>query len=401
MSVSDKTNLLLVRIGEIALKGLNRRSFVRQLIRNIRYRINELGSFEIHEHSSRIWVRAQSDDIDMRKVIERVTDVFGVVSVSPVQELPLEYSALEFAALAYVDNLLAEDTASYTFKVETRRVNKSFPMGSYEISSDLGALLLERFPERLTVDVHQPDFIVQVEIRDSIYLYHKTIPGPAGLPSGMGGKGMLLISGGIDSPVAGYMMASRGMQLNAVYFHTSPYTGPNALKKVEDLARIVARYSGTIHFHQVDFTEAQLALVDACPENMLTVVMRRLMLLVSEKLAHKHNAKCLITGESLGQVASQTIDAIVATDAIVSMPVFRPLIGIDKNETIELARRIGTYETSILPYEDCCTVFVSKHPKTNPTLLDVEIAEEDLDLEALAESIMDKIDTYPIKAYSN
>ncbi len=401
MSSSDKTNLLLVRIGEIALKGLNRGSFVRQLIRNIRYRINEFGRFDIHEHSSRIWVRALSDDTDMNEIIDRVTDVFGIVSVSPVQELPLEYADLQDASLAYVKDILAENNKSYTFKVETRRVNKNFPLRSYDISAGLGAVLLEAFPERLTVDVHDPDFVVQIEIRDSIYLYHRTIAGRSGLPTGMSGKGMLLISGGIDSPVAGYMMASRGMQLDAIYFHTFPYTGPKALKKVEDLTRIIARYAGTIKFHQVDFTEAQLALVDACPENMLTVVMRRLMLLVSEKLARKQKAKCLITGESLGQVASQTLEAIAATDAITTMPIFRPLIGKDKNETIELARRIGTYETSILPYEDCCTVFVSKHPKTHPSLLDVEIAEEGLDLEALADAVLDKIDTYPIKAYTN
>ncbi|NLV98316.1 MAG: tRNA 4-thiouridine(8) synthase ThiI [Clostridiaceae bacterium] len=401
MSNSNKTNLLLVRIGEIALKGLNRGSFVRQLIRNIRYRINDLGTFEIHEHSSRIWVRALSDHIDMSEVIDRVTDVFGIVSVSPVQELPLEYADLQAASLSYVSDILAESNKPYTFKVETRRANKSFPLRSYDISAGLGAILLEAFPDRLTVDVHNPDFVVQVEIRENIYLYHHTIPGLSGLPSGMSGKGMLLISGGIDSPVAGYMMASRGMQLDAVYFHTFPYTGPNALKKVEDLTRIIARYAGTIKFHQVDFTEAQLILVDACPENMLTVVMRRLMLLVSEKLARRQKAKCLISGESLGQVASQTMEAIVATDAVTTMPVFRPLIGIDKNETIEIARRIGTYDTSILPYEDCCTVFVSKHPKTHPSLLDVKIAEENLDLDALADTVLGKIDTYPIKAYTN
>ncbi|NLC88815.1 MAG: tRNA 4-thiouridine(8) synthase ThiI [Clostridiaceae bacterium] len=401
MSDSNQTKLLLARIGEIALKGLNRGSFVRQLIRNIRYRINELGAFEIHEHSSRIWVRALSEDIDMNEVIDRVTDVFGIVSVSPVQELPLDYADLQAACLAYVSDILAENNKSYTFKLETRRVNKKFPLRSYDISAGLGEMLLEAFPERLTVDVHNPDLLVQVEIRESIYLYHRTISGLSGLPTGMSGKGILLLSGGIDSPVAGYMMASRGMQLDAVYFHTFPYTGPNALKKVEDLTRIIARYAGTIKFHLVDFTEAQLALVDACPENMLTVVMRRLMLLVSEKLARRQKAECLISGESLGQVASQTMEAIVATDAVTTMPVFRPLIGIDKNETIEIARRIGTYETSILPYEDCCTVFVSKHPKTHPSLLDVAIAEEKLDLETLANSVLDKIDTYPIKAYTN
>ncbi|MDD4323550.1 MAG: tRNA 4-thiouridine(8) synthase ThiI [Eubacteriales bacterium] len=400
MPNSNNTNLLLVRIGEIILKGLNRGNFVRQMIRNIRFRINDLGDFDIHEHNSRVWVRALSDDIDMKEVIERVTDVFGIVSVSPVQELPLDYEELKHATLNYVGDLLAKNTKSYTFKLETRRVNKSFPMGSYEISADLGAILLEAYPERLKVDVHQPDFIVQVEIRDSIYLFHRTIPGPSGLPSGMSGKGMLLISGGIDSPVAGYMMASRGMRLEAIYFHTFPYTGPEALKKVEDLTRIVSRYAGSILFHQVDFTEAMLALVDACPEDMLTVVMRRLMFLVAEKLARSQNAKCLITGESLGQVASQTMEAIVATDAVTTMPVFRPLIGIDKNDTVEIARRIGTYDTSILPYDDCCTVFVSKHPKTHPSLLDVEIAEEELDLEALADAVLDKIDTYPIKAYT-
>ncbi|NLC25007.1 MAG: tRNA 4-thiouridine(8) synthase ThiI [Fastidiosipila sp.] len=401
MSTSNKTNLLLIRIGEIALKGLNRGRFVRQLIRNIRFRVKDLGRFDINESSSRIWLRVLSEETDINQVIERVTKIFGIVSVSPVQELPLEYSDLETESLAYVANLLSKDEKSYSFKVETRRVNKNFPMGSYDVSSGLGAALLNAFPARLKVDVHNPDFIVRVEIRTSIYLYHQTIAGPSGLPSGMGGKGMLLISGGIDSPVAGYLMASRGMLLNAIYFHASPYTGPEALKKVEDLAKIVARYSGTILFHQVDFTEAQLKLADAVPENMLTIVMRRLMLVVSEKLARRHKAKCLITGESLGQVASQTLEAIVASDAVTTMPIFRPLIGTDKNETIKIARSIGTYETSILPYEDCCTVFVSKHPKTHPELIDVEIAEANIDLESLANEVMDKIDTYPIKAYSN
>ena len=280
-----------------------------------------------------------------------------------------------------------------TFKFETKRVNKLFPLSSYEVSCELGALLLDLFPDRVAVRMESPDVVFNVEIRDKIYLYHDRIPGRAGLPVGMSGRGMLLLSGGIDSPVAGYMMASRGMMLETVYFHTFPYTSQQALDKVRGLALLLAQYAGRLAFHVVDFTEAQLELNEKVPEDMLTVVMRRVMMRVAESLARRRNAKALITGESLGQVASQTMEALMATDSVAELPVFRPLSGLDKNDTISIARSIGTFETSILPYDDCCTVFVSKHPKTHPSLEDAERAEARLDIPSIVERVLGRIST--------
>lgn len=399
MQQKDYPEMILVRIGEIALKGLNRHRFVQQLIRNMKYRLKPLGRFEIRERSSRIWVTPLSEAVDMEAVLSCLSHVFGIVSISRVIALPKEIEVIKEAATEYVGALLDHRRKKLTFKVESRRIDKQFPVRSQQLNADLGAFLLAQYGERLRVDVHEPDFILSVEIRDRIYLYHNAVRGPAGLPSGMSGRGMLLLSGGIDSPVAGYMMASRGMTLHAVYFHTFPYTGPQALKKVEDLARLLSRFSGTIRFHLVDFTETQLTLANSCPEDMITIVMRRMMMRIADKLADREGAKCLITGESLGQVASQTLEALATTDKVCEKPVFRPLIGVDKNDTIKRAREIGTYETSILPYEDCCTVFVAKHPKTHPSLNEAQEAERQLDIDALVEMTMAKITSYPIQFY--
>ncbi len=382
--------LLLVRIGEITLKGLNRGRFVARLIGNMKRRIEDLGEFSIEQSHSRIWIHALSGSPSMKEVARRLSSVFGIVSISPALEFESHWETLVRVVEDYASEVLA-GAGTMTFKCETKRVDKTFPMSSYEVSSELGAMLLTKFPDQLSVKMLEPDLTFQVEIRDKIYVYHETIPGHAGLPVGMSGRGMLLLSGGIDSPVAGYMMASRGMILEAIYFHTFPYTSQQALDKVEKLAQILARFAGRIAFHVVDFTDIQLELNDQVPEDMLTIVMRRVMMRIAERLATERNAKALITGESLGQVASQTTEALMTTDIVVDLPVFRPLIGMDKNDTIALARKIETYETSILPYDDCCTVFVSKHPKTHPSLADAERAERKLDIEALVELSHEKL----------
>ena len=384
--------LLLVRIGEITLKGLNRGRFVARLIGNMKRRIKNLGEFSIEQSHSRIWIHSLSGNPLMKEVAKRLSSVFGIVSISPALEFEPDWETLVRVVEDYAKDILA-GAGKRTFKLETRRVNKEFPMSSYEVSSELGARLLTKYPDQLSVQMVDPDIIFHVEIRDMIYVYHETISGHAGLPVGMSGRGMLLLSGGIDSPVAGYMMASRGMIIEAVYFHTFPYTSQQALDKVENLARILSRYAGRIAFHVVDFTDIQLELNDKVPEDMLTVVMRRVMMRIAEKLARERNAKAIITGESLGQVASQTAEALMTTDIVVDLPVFRPLIGLDKNDTVTLARKIGTFETSILPYDDCCTVFVSKHPKTHPSLLDAERAESRIDMDAIIEASKEKIST--------
>ncbi len=387
--------LILVRLGEITLKGLNRGRFVSRLIGNMKRRLADLGSFEIEQSHSRIWVRASGDtslkdEALVRETIDRLSRIFGIVSVSPALELEADYEALKQILVDYAQNIL-QGAGKKSFKIEARRVNKTFPLSSYEICCELGAALQERWPDQLTVRMQEPDLAFFVEVRDCIYLYHEILEGAKGLPVGMSGRGMLLLSGGIDSPVAGYMMASRGMIIDAVYFHTFPYTGPQSLAKVEKLAGLLARYTGRINLHVVDFTDIQLELNEFCPQDMLTVVMRRVMTRIASCLAQKTGAKALITGESLGQVASQTLEALVTTDAVADKPVFRPLIGMDKNDTIEIARRIGTFETSILPYDDCCTVFVSKHPKTHPSLDDAIRAERDLDMDGIVRSGLERI----------
>jgi thiamine biosynthesis protein ThiI len=388
MDFSDDSNrivykeVVLARLGEIALKGMNRGKFEGQLMRNIKWRLRDLGKFEINQSQSRIWISNNDQDIDLSLVMDRVCKVFGLVSVSPVRKFKGDLTEIGRQSIAYIADLLSDGKAR-SFKVESKRGNKLFPYNSPQISNEIGGLLLNTFPDLLTVDVHNPDFTFYVEVRDYIYIYHTVIKAQKGLPVGMGGKGMLLLSGGIDSPVAGYMMSSRGMQIEAVYFHAFPFTSNQAKEKVVDLARLLTPFTGALRLHVVNFTEIQLQIRDHCPEDMITIVMRRMMMRIAEKLAEKHNCKALITGESLGQVASQTLEALCTTDSVVARPVFRPLIGMDKDDTVQIARRIGTFETSILPYEDCCTVFVAKHPKTHPSLLHASDAESSLDIDEL------------------
>ncbi len=396
--------LILVRLGEITLKGLNRGRFIARLIGNMRWRLKDMGDFDIQQSHSRIWIRSTGqaslvDDQVLDQVMDRLSRVFGIVSLSAALELDLDYEGLRERLVDYVRPLMA-DGRKASFKMEVRRINKAFPLDSYQLASQLGALLLETYPDQLTVKMENPDLVFQVEIRDKLYLFHDKVDGAKGLPVGMGGRAMLLLSGGIDSPVAGYMMASRGMILDAIYFHTFPYTSPQALAKVEELAGLLARYAGRINLYVVDFTDIQLELNDYVPEDMLTIVMRRVMMRMASRLADETGAKALITGESLGQVASQTLEGLVATDRVSDKPVFRPLIGMDKNDTIRLAREIGTFETSILPYDDCCTVFVSKHPKTHPSVQDAVRAERDLDMDQLLDQGMKKIEKRMIQGLS-
>ena len=392
---SDHEIVILARMGEIALKGLNRGRFEHQLISNLQYRLRQLGNFHIFQSQSRLWIEPRNSPEDENPVsfaadpsrakdcLKAVTEVFGIVSASLVRKFDGGFDEISREALLFVGELLAEKNYK-TFKVESKRGDKRFPMDSPEICTELGGRILDAFPS-LQVDVHNPEFTLYVEIRESNYLYSEKIYGHRGLPVGTAGKGMLLLSGGIDSPVAGYMMASRGMKLEAVYFHSYPYTSERAKEKVIDLARIVSHYAGSMILHVVDFTAIQLELYQNSPQDMLTITMRRVMFQIAEGLAGRSGCKALITGESLGQVASQTLEAICLTDEVVGMPVFRPLIGTDKDDTVLTARKIGTFETSILPYEDCCTVFVAKHPKTRPLRVDMDHAEKNLNIKELVE----------------
>ncbi len=383
------TNVILARMGEVTLKGLNRGRFEAQLLKNLRYRLRFFGKVSIFQSQSRIWIEAREegnpyfeDDASASELMTAVTQVFGIVSVSLARKFEGDINDIDKNAEEYVRTLLQKNPSYKTFKVECKRGNKSFPMNSPMICEEVGAFVLEHFPE-LTVDVHDPDFILNVEVREYNYVYAGKMMGHRGLPVGTAGKGMLLLSGGIDSPVAGYMMASRGMPIDAVYFHSYPYTSEQAKQKVVDLAKIVSRFSGRMNLYVVDFTKIQLDMVKNSPHDMLTVVMRRVMLQIAEQLALKSGCKCLITGESLGQVASQTLEAISITNEVVDMPILRPLIGMDKEATVKISRDIGAFETSILPFEDCCTIFVAKHPKTHPKHADIEEAEKNLDIEAM------------------
>lgn len=383
--------MVLVRIGEIALKGVNRNLFFRQLIRNIRYRLRDLGNFHIEQNQSRIWIRPKADEFPAQEILNRISKVFGIVSASFVRVFPADPILLWEQIYDYADQILSKGNI-LSFKVETRRINKDFPLSSYEISSTAGSLLLEHFPGLLTVDVHNPDLIFSIEIRDQIYLYADKILAQKGLPVGTGGDGLVLLSGGIDSPVAAWMMASRGMRLDCVYFHTPPYTGFPVLNKVVSLSKILSQYLGNHRLYVVNFTTVQLALNDCVPENMLTIIMRRMMMRIASKIAIDNDLKVLITGESLGQVASQTLESVITTEQASDLIILRPLIGLDKDEITYKAKKIGTYETSIQPYDDCCTVFVARHPKTAASIEDAERAEHKLDLEQLVDEALSNLE---------
>lgn len=381
--------IILIKDGEIALKGLNRRQFEDCLIKNIRRTIKHLGDFEIKSAQSTIYITPMSDDIDLDDVCERVSKVFGIAAFSRAAVCPektLE-SILETAPVYLADEL----RNAKTFKVEAKRSDKKFAYKSPEICRETGGAVLSAFPH-LKVDVHNPDITIHVEVRDyGAYVRGTAIRGAGGIPVGTGGNGAILISGGIDSPVAAYMMAKRGVRLTAIHFASPPYTSQRAEQKVVKLLKKVAKYSGDMVMYTVPFTEIQETIKNECPEELFTIIMRRLMMEIAQQIAEDKKCSALITGESLGQVASQTIHAIACTDAVATMPVFRPLIGMDKQEIIDISYKIDTFETSIEPYEDCCTVFTPKHPRTRPVLKYVEKAQNDCDFAPMIKTALENL----------
>ena len=373
--------VILVKNGEIVLKGLNRSTFEDILIKNMRRRLASVGQFTFRKSQSTIVAEPVDDDIDFDEAVSQVSRVFGIVGFSVAAVCEKDIEEIKRTTLEF----LGDDLRNVrTFKVNGKRSDKKFPMTSPEIAAEVGAHILSNI-HPLKVDVHEPELTVTVEVRDQVLIHGNQRKGAGGLPIGSSGKACLLLSGGIDSPVAGYMMAKRGLMLDAVHFVSPPYTSRRAELKVHALAKLVARYAGRIKLYVVPFTEIQEAIKDHCPEDMFTLIMRRLMMRIAQQIALNDGCKALITGESLGQVASQTIDALHCTNAVATVPVFRPLIGMDKDEIIDIARRIDTFETSLQPFEDCCTVFTPKHPKTRPTVDMLEEAEAQFDFAPLVE----------------
>ncbi len=374
--------IILIKNGELALKGLNRSTFEDILIKNIRKRIKPLGEFEYRKEQSTVAVVPMDDFIDMDEVSDRISRVFGIAAYSRALQVEKDMNVILEKAPEYLAEQLKN---AKTFKVEGKRSDKKFPLKSPEISAEVGGAILSAFPH-LRVDVKNPEILVTIEIREKFaFIRGNQTKGAGGMPIGTAGKSSILISGGIDSPVAAYMMAKRGLVLNAIHFASPPYTSPQSEEKVHNLLRQVSRYSGNITLFTVGFTEIQEEIRDKCPEDLFTLIMRRFMMRIAQRIAEKEDSKALITGESLGQVASQTLNALACTDAVVEMPVFRPLIGLDKDEIIKVSRKIDTFDISIEPYEDCCTVFTPKHPKTKPQISVLENAEKALDVEALIE----------------
>ena len=379
----------LIKYAEIAIKGKNRYLFEDALVGRISRVLKKVdGKFRVRKEQGRIYVDTEGE-YDYDEVIGALNCVFGIVGICPVVLIEDEgFERLAEEVLAYIDRVYADK--QFAFKVNARRARKNYPMESMEINAKLGEKILEAFPET-RVDVHQPEVVLNVEIRNQINIYSVIIPGPGGMPVGTNGSAMLLLSGGIDSPVAGYMIAKRGVSIDAVYFHAPPYTSERAKQKVVDLAKIVAKYSGPMKLHVVNFTDIQLYIYEQCPHEELTIIMRRYMMKLAEHFAKEHKCLGLITGESIGQVASQTMQSLAATNEVCTMPVYRPLIGFDKQEIVEVSERIGAYETSILPYEDCCTIFVAKHPVTKPSLNVIHNDEKKLDekIDALMQAAID------------
>lgn len=367
----------LIKYAEIGIKGRNRYVFENALIHQMTAALRSVnGEFHISKEQGRVYVNIEGD-YDYEDAVEALSRVFGIAYICPVVVVDSQdFSDIAKKVVSYVKETYPEGNEK-TFKVFTRRGNKKYPMESMQISAELGGAILSECPW-MKVDVHDPEVSLHVEVREKIYIYSESIPGPGGMPVGTNGSAMLLLSGGIDSPVAGYMTAKRGVALDAVYFHAPPYTSERAKQKVVDLARLVSRYSGSIRLHVVNFTDIQLKIYELCPHEELTIIMRRYMMRIAEMFAKRDGAMALITGESIGQVASQTIQSLVCTDAVCTMPVFRPLIGFDKQEIVDISQKIDTYETSILPYEDCCTIFVAKHPVTKPSIKQIEKSERKL-----------------------
>lgn len=389
--------IILIKVGEIVLKGLNRRSFEDVLLKNLKNRLQKAGQFEIKIAQSTISVTPKNDMADMELASEIVGKTFGIATFSKACVAEKDINDIQEKAVEYLEEQLED---AKTFKVEAKRSDKKFPLKSPQICEQVGGYILEKFPH-LKVDVRNPELTVTVEVRDfCAYVRGGVEKGIGGLPIGTGGKAVILISGGIDSPVAAYMLAKRGVELTAVHFASPPYTSQRAEEKVQKLLEIVSEYSGAMNMYIVPFTEIQEQIKEKCPEELFTIIMRRFMMKISEKIAINNKCSALITGESLGQVASQTIGAIACTDAVCNIPVFRPLIGMDKDEIVSISRKIETFETSIEPYEDCCTVFTPKHPRTRPVMKYVVQAENELDVDGLIDRALESLKNIKI-GYGN
>ncbi len=382
-------DIILLKLGEIILKGLNRRYFEQKLMANIRRRLAAIGKFRVYCIQSTVYVEAQEPGADMDAAVEALRHVFGIVAIVRAAACEKDKDAITALAKEYLRDELE---SAESFKVESKRSDKSFPMTSIELSQYVGGELSEAFPN-VRVDVHEPELIVHIEVRDlAAYVHGAPIPGAGGMPVGCNGTAVTLLSGGIDSPVSSYMIARRGVHLIPVHFFSFPYTSQQAKEKVLELAQLLTAYCGHLTVEIVPFTHIQEEIRDKCPEEYFTLIMRRFMMRIAERIALDNNAKAIVTGENLGQVASQTMEAMRSTQDVISLPVLQPLIGMDKEEIVRLARKIGTFETSILPYEDCCTVFTPKHPRTKPKLRDVEIAESALDVDALVDEALQGIE---------
>ncbi len=381
---------LLIKYAEIGTKGKNRFLFEDALMKQIRCALKPVdGTFEVTKEAGRIYVQADGE-YDYEDTVEALKRVFGIAWICPMfQTEEKDFEKLKKQVVEYVGTVYPDRRK--TFKVDSRRADKKYPVSSEQMNRDLGEVILEAYPE-MRVDVHHPDILLRVEVRNVVNIYSEMIPGPGGMPVGTNGKAMLLLSGGIDSPVAGYMIAKRGVKIDAVYFHAPPYTSERARQKVVDLAELVSRYAGPMQLHVVNFTDIQLYIYEQCPHEELTIIMRRYMMRIAEAIAKETGSLALITGESIGQVASQTVQSLAATNDVCTMPVFRPVIGFDKQEIVDISEKIGTYETSIEPYEDCCTIFVAKHPVTKPNIHVIRNSEEKLQ-EKIDELVKTAIET--------
>ncbi len=388
----------LIKYAEIAIKGKNRYLFEDALVSQMNHALKKVdGTFRIRKEQGRIYIEMDGE-YDYDEAVEALKCVFGIVGICPVVILEDEgFDKLAEEVIRHIDE--AYPDKHFTFKVNARRARKNYPLESMEINAQLGERILNAFPET-HVDVHKPEVVINVEIRNQINVYSTVIPGPGGMPVGTNGKAMLLLSGGIDSPVAGYMIAKRGVTIDATYFHAPPYTSERAKQKVVDLAKIVAKYSGPINLHVVNFTDIQLYIYEQCPHEELTIIMRRYMMKLAEHFAKENKCLGLITGESIGQVASQTMQSLAATNEVCTMPVYRPLIGFDKQEIVEISEKIDAYETSILPFEDCCTIFVAKHPVTKPSLNVIHNDEKKLSekIDELMQKAIDTVEVIHIEA---
>ena len=381
--------IILLKQGEMVLKGLNRRGFEEKMMGNAKRRLKKYGSFKVYTRQSTTYVEPLDDSADFEGAWEAMGKLFGAVGICRARACPKDKDAIVACAVEYLGDKLQ---AAHSFKVESKRADKTFPMTSIQLSQYVGGELHDRYPH-LTADMHHPELTVHVEVRDfDAYIHADPEPGAGGLPVGMGGRALSLLSGGIDSPVSSYMVAKRGVIVDMIHYYSYPYTSPEAKEKVLDLARLLVPYTGKQCVHVVPFTKIQEELRRSCPEELFTILMRRFMMRIACRVAEKNDIHALVTGESVGQVASQTLEAMVCTDAVCTVPVLRPLVGMDKEEIVRVSRKIGTFETSILPYEDCCTVFTPKHPRTKPKLEELEEAEKALDIDRLVDEAVSNIE---------